>query len=74
MPDEISSYIALQRKMHEALRLQHPEWRGRAKATRRGCASRLLAPTILANAGYFRSESFLTAHADNLTAFDLDDP
>ncbi|MET3485926.1 nucleotidyltransferase family protein [Methylobacterium sp. 1973] len=29
--------------------------------------------TILANAGYFRSEPFLTAHADNLTAFDLDD-
>jgi hypothetical protein len=26
MPDEISSYIGLQREIHEALRLQHPEW------------------------------------------------
>ena len=26
MPDETSSYISLQREIHEALRLQHPEW------------------------------------------------
>ena len=26
MADDISSFITLQREIHEALRLQHPEW------------------------------------------------